>query len=227
MKCPNCGKEIHWDNRTISSSELVSNFHDGITLVYGAESDFYPGCDGLIVKLIRSEYGQCVDQSGTTQPEIIGEPETTTVWPKNIYRELCPPEIPKDVAADYEEACAIIDISPTAAAALARRCMQFILESEAGASRSKNLKQQIEIVANDPNTPEHVKSDSHDLREIGNFSAHANEDVTGQVLRAEPDEAEWSLQVLRTLFEHYYVGPARSKARKATLKAKLATKAKK
>ena len=103
--------------------------------------------------------------------------------------------------------------------------MQCILERNAGAPKGKNLRQQVEAVVKDPNTPEHVKSDLDDLRQIGNFSAHANEDVTGQIIRAEPDEAEWTLETLRTLFEHYYVGPAKSKARKEALTAKLAKKA--
>jgi len=100
---------------------------------------------------------------------------------------------------------------------------------EAGAPDYKGvtLKLQIDAVMNNPSSPERIKSDLHPTREIGNFSAHANRDVTGQVMRAEPDEAEWTLETLRKLLEYYYTDPAESQKRHAALEAKLAKKAEK
>jgi len=209
MKCPHCGVEIHWIPVETALIKVSPQQKNEMSHVATCRWDTCPACGNLIIKFFGL---------GSGSYEII-------IWPKHPYREPCPPEVPNDVATDYNEACAVIDISPTAAAALARRCMQYILERDAGAPRGGKLWKQVEVVVNDQNTPEHVKGNLHDLREIGNFSAHANEDVTGQVLRAEAEEAEWTLETLRTLFEHYYVGPARAKARKEALTAKLAKKA--
>ncbi|MCD6327062.1 DUF4145 domain-containing protein [bacterium] len=212
MKCPHCGTDIvmfeNWGEK--GRLQLVCN-PGPLPVHHDLRSGTCPKCKGFILELTI----------GTKDSS-----EKHVIWPRHYYREPCPTEVPEEVAADYNEACAVIDISPTAAAALARRCMQLILVNEAGAPEGKNLKKQIEVVVNDQNAPEHVKSDLDDLREIGNFSAHANEDISGQVMRAEPDEAEWTLQTLRTLFEYYYVGPAQSKARRAALKVKLTKKAK-
>ncbi len=234
MKCPHCGTEMYWGQKGECGRHQFFSFGDWPWVV---EAQCCPACHKPILQLqieVHPPVRSRPDPAEGAREKIRREmwppemPETLDVglllYPKRPYRAPCPKEVPDDVAADYNEACDVIDISPTAAAALARRCMQLILVNEAGAPKSKNLKQQVEAVVNDQNTPEHVKSDLDDLRNIGNFSAHANEDLTGQVLRALPDEAEWTLETLRTLFEHYYVAPAKSKARKAALKAKLAKK---
>ncbi|HUT03051.1 MAG TPA: DUF4145 domain-containing protein [bacterium] len=149
------------------------------------------------------------------------------MYPKGRFREACPEEVPAEVAADYNEACKVIDISPTAAAALARRCMQFILVKAGGAPEKKMVKDksggqrevdstlfdQIGFVINNKRAPEWVLEQLQPTRKVGNFAAHAKKDVTGQILRTEPDEAEWTLEVLKTLFDFYYVAPAKAKQR--------------
>ena len=61
------------------------------------------------------------------------------------------------------------------------------------------------------------------IRNFGNFSAHQITDQTTlQVLAVDPGEAEWCLDILEEMFDHYYVKPAEAKARKAALDEKLA-----
>jgi hypothetical protein len=61
------------------------------------------------------------------------------------------------------------------------------------------------------------------IRNIGNFGAHPNKSKsTGEVVQVEPDEAEWNLDVLESLFDFYFVQPARAKAKKVALNKKLA-----
>jgi len=224
MKCPYCACELVWGHEESSRISGVSiepedsySWED-----WGLSHKRCGNCRQPFIVMIRHQF--FTSEAGEQE---LGEPKLEPLWPKTGWRERCPPDVPEEVAADYNEACAVIDISPTAAAALARRCMQYILVEKGGAPKGRNLKQQVQAVENGPNTPQHVKNDLDDLRKIGNFSAHANEGLRGQVLRAEPEEAEWTLETLRTLFEHYCVGPAESKARKVALKAKLAKKAKK
>jgi hypothetical protein len=61
------------------------------------------------------------------------------------------------------------------------------------------------------------------IRNFGNFSAHPITDQTTlQVIPVEEGEAEWCLDILEEMFDHYYVKPERAKERKAALDAKLA-----
>jgi hypothetical protein len=61
------------------------------------------------------------------------------------------------------------------------------------------------------------------MRNIGNFAAHPNKSKSsGEVVPVELHEAEWNLDVLESLFDFYFVQPARAKARRDALNKKLA-----
>ncbi|AMP14596.1 hypothetical protein CPter291_2338 [Collimonas pratensis] len=61
-----------------------------------------------------------------------------------------------------------------------------------------------------------------EVRKIGNFAAHPLKDKnSGEIVPVEPHEAEWNLEVLESLFDFYYVKPAKDKAKRDALKAKL------
>jgi hypothetical protein len=92
--------------------------------------------------------------------------------------------------------------------------------------KKKNLVDQIDSVLNEPNTKRSIPSDLHDtidaIRNFGNFSAHPITDSTTlQVIDVQPHEAEWCLEILEGMFDHYYVKPAKAKAKKAALDKKL------
>jgi hypothetical protein len=60
------------------------------------------------------------------------------------------------------------------------------------------------------------------VRNFGNFSAHPIDDQTTlQIIDVEPEEAEWCLQIIEEMFDHFYVRPAQAAARKAALNVKL------
>jgi hypothetical protein len=50
---------------------------------------------------------------------------------------------------------------------------------------------------------------------------------TREIVPVEPGEAEWNLDVLESLFDFYFVAPARTKARRDALNKKLADAGKK
>ncbi len=71
--------------------------------------------------------------------------------------------------------------------------------------------------------PSHIAEDLDAVRNIGNFAAHPiKSQSTGEIVAVEPGEADWNLSVLESLFDFYFVAPARSKARKDALNKKLA-----
>ncbi len=72
--------------------------------------------------------------------------------------------------------------------------------------------------------PPQALADSVDaVRNFGNFSAHPINDVTSlQIVDVEPEEAEWCLEIIEEMFQHFYERPALAEQRKASLNAKLA-----
>jgi hypothetical protein len=135
-----------------------------------------------------------------------------------------PTEIPVLIAQDYVEACNVLPISAKASAALSRRCLQNILHE--GGYKARDLSKEIDLLLNetDPTKalPHKLRETVDAIRNFGNFGAHPIDDKTTlQVIDVEPHESEWCLGTIEDLFEHFYVGPAMARARKAALDAKL------
>jgi hypothetical protein len=143
------------------------------------------------------------------------------VRPKGISRAPVPEEVPTDIAQDYSEACLVLADSPKASAALSRRCLQNLLRSVASV-KPGNLSNEIQQVIDSGKLPSGISDNIDAVRNIGNFAAHPiKSESTGQLVSVEPHEAEWNLEVLESLFDHYYVQPARAKKQRDALNKKL------
>jgi hypothetical protein len=131
----------------------------------------------------------------------------------------CPPEVPSEIKEDFIEAARVLPISPKASAALSRRCLQTILVSYAHV-KARNLQDQIDEVVD--GLPGHLQDQLHSVRNIGNFASHPQKSIaTGEILPVEPHEAEWNLEVLQDIFDHYFVKPELSKKRREAFNLKL------
>jgi Domain of unknown function (DUF4145) len=147
------------------------------------------------------------------------------VYPIGASRGPISPEVPIEIAKDYIEACNVLPISPKASAALSRRCFQNILHQSGYIAR--DLAAEIDLLLNESAPkraiPLRLRETIDAIRNFGNFSAHPINDKTAlQIIEVEPHEAEWCLDILEECFEHFYVGPAMAKARKAALDTRLA-----
>jgi hypothetical protein len=144
------------------------------------------------------------------------------VRPRAGARAPCPSEVPADIAEDYKEACLVLADSPKASAALSRRCLQHLLRMAADVKHG-DLSREIQQVLDAHSLPSHLADAIDAIRNIGNFGTHPLKDKdTGAILPVEPGEAEWNLDVLEQLFDHYYVAPAATKKRRDVLNEKLA-----
>lgn len=169
-----------------------------------------PSCGKLV---ITASKGAIVFDKILFKPK-----ETFLLWPRNVTRYI-DKDVPAHIALDYEEAAAVLSISPKASAALSRRCLQAVLREE-GKSNKKNLVDQIQEVM--PNIPFYIAENIDAIRHIGNFSAHPTKDTaSGEIVDVEPGEAEWNLDILDMLFDFYYVQPAIAKRRRDALNDKL------
>jgi hypothetical protein len=141
------------------------------------------------------------------------------VVPRVGMRRPLHPSVPGTLREDYEEAVLVLNDSPKSSAALARRCLQALLVLQ-GAKKQDLVDQLAEIHAT---LPQYVQPFVDHVRELGNLSAHPKESIsTGEIVHVEAGEAEWMLELLEELFDHYYAKPAEAQARQAALKVKLA-----
>lgn len=150
--------------------------------------------------------------------------------PSCIYKQLFPigsgrmpaaPEVEPQFAEDYNEACLVLPFSPKASAALSRRCLQNIIRLKEGI-KERNLKTEIDKLIATNKLPSYISDNLEIIRGFGNIAAHGMEDqVSGEILDVEPNEAEFLLDVLELLFDLYFVQAAKAAKMKATLNQKL------
>jgi hypothetical protein len=216
MDCPRCGKAFH-DAWTNTELPWVQGTNKGLL----AHMTICPACQNATIELSERQHSQ-QPPGGPAQITII---QRFRVHPTNIFRSPTPVEVPPDIKDDYEEACKVLPLSPKASAALSRRCLQAILQEQGYTQR--DLVQQIDALLNEANLTKAIPTALRDtvdaVRNFGNFSAHRISDQTTlQIILVEPEEAEWCLNILEDMFDHYYVKPAQAATRKAALDAKLA-----
>ncbi|PIT98445.1 MAG: hypothetical protein COT71_00530 [Candidatus Andersenbacteria bacterium CG10_big_fil_rev_8_21_14_0_10_54_11] len=147
--------------------------------------------------------------------------QVVRAYPKGASRPPISTKVPEKYAGDYKEACLVLIDSPKASAALSRRCLQHLLQDEAGATK-KNLFDQIQEVIDSGQLPPYLTSALDVVRNIGNFAAHPiKSKSTGEIVEVEEGEAEWNLDVLEQLFEFYFVQPSIIQQKKDALNKKL------
>ena len=144
------------------------------------------------------------------------------IYPIELNRDPPPPNVPGDIAQDFKEACAVLALSPRASAALSRRCLQHLLRSQYPAMPRQTLDKEVQYVLSLGVLPPYVR-DIDAIRNIGNLASHPIEDITSyEILSVEPEEAEWSLELLEALFKFYYAEPQKQLDRRTILDSKLA-----
>ena len=85
-----------------------------------------------------------------------------------------------------------------------------------------NLADEIQQVIDSGKLPSDLSESIDAIRNVGNFAAHPlKSQNSGAILDVEPNEAEWTLDVLEELFDFYFVHPAQLKKKKAALDQKL------
>jgi hypothetical protein len=179
-----------------------------------------PNCSKLMVKIIEGK----VDD----EEEDFSEDDDGNYVINNefyIYPHTNETEYSEDVPAQYQEdlreAEAVLKLSPKASAALTRRLLQKILSEELKILHN-NLSKQIDVFLEDEKIPTHVAKSVDAIRNIGNFSAHPlKETNTGAIVDVEPGEAEWSIEVIKSLFDFLFVQPKRIERKRNELNAKL------
>lgn len=208
MKCPHCRTAIHENMKTI----LIDK---DIEAHWFAVSQICPECKKLVVMLGAA---RGVQPSGMIP---IDMRSTYLVRPKMTARNPLPPEVPKEFSEDYNEASLVLSDSPKASAALARRCLQNLLRMKGGI-KNGDLANEIQQIIDGGNLPSYILNTLDAVRNIGNFAAHPIKSrSTGEIVDVEIGEAEWTLDVLETLFDFYFIQPKMIDQKKEALNKKL------
>ena len=76
------------------------------------------------------------------------------IRPKSSNRPI-PPDVPKEFAEDYREACIVLPDSAKASAALSRRCLQHLLR-EVAKVKPNDLADEIQQVIDSGTLPSHI-----------------------------------------------------------------------
>lgn len=217
MKCPHCLHTVYPAN---AATDVT--VHGGAQMAYGpnkgksiglrAYVQTCPNCRGVTVDLLfyNSGFNTRYDQ--------------LRAYPRGGKFPPPPAVVPAPIAADYSEANEVLPISPKASAALARRCLQAILSAQGftGGSLMKQIEKALDETDAKKALPTSLRENIDAIRNFGNFSAHPISDQTTlQIVDVEDGEAEWCLELLTDMFDHYYVRPAVAAERRAALAEKL------
>jgi len=215
LVCPHCQTTIEVPCQLVGCGMTNSEGEHGLA------SYQCPACKGVTVELVIGRQLHKMGMMRRPSEAFAEVVKTVRIYPKRSSRSPPPPEVPATYAADYAEAALILEDSPKASAALSRRCLQHVLQQELKIKK-RNLADEIEEAITSQGLPSHVADGLDAVRKIGNFAAHPKKsEASGEIIEVEPGEAEWSLDVLEALFDHVFVGPAKLRARRAALDAKL------
>jgi hypothetical protein len=117
------------------------------------------------------------------------------------YSKAFPEYIPSALKNDYEEAAAILDLSPKASATLARSCLQGMIRDFWKVSKSR-LIDEVNAIEDkiDPLTWKSIDA----VRKVGNIGAHMEKDIN-LIIDVDPQEAYLLIQLIELLFEEWYI----------------------
>jgi hypothetical protein len=198
MECPHCGSDFETTPHTFS----LGIDQDGTWQVSNTRC---PTCDRLVVAVCSKE--------GRNFPAY---PATASV------RARLSEDVPAKLASEYWAASQVLPYSEEASAAISRRLLQRVLATQAGAGYG-GLAEQIRRAVASPTMPLYLKEALETLARIAGLEADQPKSFRCDALSpANEGEAEWLLDVLRPLFEFYYVQPARLRRKRYALEERLA-----
>lgn len=124
----------------------------------------------------------------------------TAIRPQSQARKY-PDYIPLAIRSDYEEASAILYLSPKASATLSRRCLQGMIRDFFQISKG-NLFEEINAIKD--KIPAEQWAVLDDVRRIGNIGAHMEKDIN-LIVDIEPDEAQKLIKLIELLLQQWYI----------------------
>lgn len=173
-------------------------------------------CGELVIRIHEGAAGTSVTlhADGRHTPDV-HETRSWMARPRALVRPV-DPLVPDPYRTDYQEAAAILDLSPRMSAVLSRSVLADLLEGYAKLAHY-NLSKRIDEFRTDERHPSVLRAGMHHFREIADFGAHTQKSGNDQaVIPVSREDAEWMLEFLDRAFDYFIVGP--EKDRKMTEK---------
>jgi hypothetical protein len=197
MECPHCGSEFEGTPHTFA----LGIDQDGTWQVSNSRC---PACDRLIVAVCSKE--------GKNYP----------AYPAGVVKARLSEDVPAEIAAEYWTASQVLVYSEEASAAISRRLLQRVLATQAGAGYG-GLAEQIQRAVASPTMPSYLKEGLQTLAKVARLqSGEAKSYRCDALAPVNEGEAEWMLEILKPLFEFYYVQPARLRRKRYEIEERLA-----
>lgn len=121
-------------------------------------------------------------------------------YPNSLAKQY-PEYIPEAIRQDYEEAYAILNLSPKASATLSRRCLQGMIRDYWKISRDSLY---LEIQALKDKVQPTLWSVIDKIRSIGNIGAHMEKDIN-LIIEIDAGESEKLIKLIELLLNNWYV----------------------
>lgn len=221
--CPYCNAaKVAWEEMTHSNtapykSFLIANENSPFTTVIAGRCTI---CNKVAIAVQRiSRFCPPGTNSFGVEPGVT-QYSTVLLYPKSMLPDRAPNGLNAEAKQDYDEARAVMGVSPQAAATLARRCLQYVLTTEleipneTAKGSFRPLIQIIDDARKSDRLSTRVKDALQDIREIGNIGAHPEIDLANTLIRVSEDEALYTIEVLEWLFDELYVHSERSQQMK-------------
>jgi hypothetical protein len=196
MECAHCGSDFEATPHVFS----LGIDQDGTWQISNTRC---PTCDRLVVAVCSKE--------GKNYP----------AYPAGSLKARLSKDVPADLASEYWAAGQVLPYSEEASAAISRRLLQRVLSSQAGAGYG-GLAEQIRRAVASPAMPPYLKEALETLAKVAGLEADEPKSYRCGVLApVNEGEAEWLLDVLRPLFEFYYVQPARLRRKRYEVEERI------
>ncbi len=200
-------------NSSITESILLDVHPRGDSGVsFAIQWDDCPSCNKSTVYLLTGTYDN---------KQKFTEFSKELIFPHTTGRPPVPSQVPRSLADEYNEASAVLSKSAKASAALSRRILQSVLRDYAHVKKG-DLAEEVQEVIDRKELPSRLAEAIDAIRNIGNFATHPSKSTrTGEIVPVEEGEAEWLLDTIDGLFDHYFVLPAKMDEKKQKLNQKL------
>jgi hypothetical protein len=188
--CPHCG------NRAPQEMIHTQRYLERTWGVDGKESEpsswsmFVAVCHTCNQILLYENLGDQADPEDFSRCEL--------VFPRPAYLDI---SVPREIAAIYEEAVRIKELTPNAFAVQIRRALEA-LSVDKGIKKG-SLQVQLNELSKNGDIPPNLAKASDLLRMLGNVGAHASEQSVHPLLANAMDE------FFRAVIEYVYVAPKR------------------
>jgi len=195
FQCPFCGM-VMVENENTTQHRYLS---------FDQESSRYVASNpDLFNEILLAIMHRCPN-CGETQISSIGykgkiKDRQIDIYP-NINCKQFPDYIPVAIRSDYEEACAIVSLSPKASATLSRRCLQGMIRDYWNIKKPNLAGEINELEGKIPATQWKVIDG---LRRLGNIGAHMEKNID-LIVEIDPDEANKLIKVIERLIKDWYI----------------------